>query len=50
MIVKIPTLMYLDERPVFPEDRRRAEAFARGGLPEERAEMKLIKKETLLFH
>jgi uncharacterized protein YbcC (UPF0753/DUF2309 family) len=45
MIVKIPTLMYLDERPVFPEDRRRAEAFARGGLPEERAEMKLIKKE-----
>lgn len=45
MIARIPTLKFLDDRPVFPEDRRRAEAFARGGIEEERKEMKKIKKE-----
>ena len=35
-IAKCPSLKFLDDRPVFPEDRRRAEAFARGGLDEER--------------
>jgi dynein assembly factor 1 len=44
MIVKIKDLLYLDDRPVFPEDRRRAEAYMRGGWDEERAEMKIIKK------
>ena len=45
MIAKLPTLMYLDDRPVFPEDRRHAEAFARGGLEEERKERDVINKE-----
>ena len=41
-IAKLPNLKYLDDRPVFPEDRRRAEAYARGGMDEERQEMKRI--------
>lgn len=45
LIAKMPALRYLDDRPVFPEDRRRAEAYARGGLDEERKEMKAIKQE-----
>jgi dynein assembly factor 1, axonemal len=45
LIAKIPTLKYLDDRPVFEEDRRRAEAYARGGMDEERKEIKRIKKE-----
>ena len=45
MIVKLKDLMYLDDRPVFPEDRRRAEAYIKGGWDEERAMMKIIKKE-----
>lgn len=45
IIAKIPQLRYLDDRPVFEEDRRKAEAFARGGIQAEREEMKKIKKE-----
>lgn len=45
MIAKLPELRYLDDRPVFPEDRRRAMAFQRGGIEEERKEMKAIRKE-----
>ena len=45
IISSISDLRYLDDRPVFEEDRRRAEAWARGGMEEERAEMKRIKKE-----
>ena len=42
MIDKLPQLKYLDDRPVFADDRRNAEAFARGGLEEERKERALI--------
>jgi len=45
MIAQLPTLKYLDDRPVFDEDRAFAEAFARGGLDEERKERDRIKKE-----
>mmetsp|Transcript_20572 Transcript_20572/g.31349 ORF Transcript_20572/g.31349 Transcript_20572/m.31349 type:complete len:443 (-) Transcript_20572:306-1634(-) len=50
VIAKIPSLTYLDDRPVFPEDRRRAEAYARGGIEEERKEMRIIKKEKEDLH
>jgi dynein assembly factor 1 len=36
IIAAIPTLKYLDDRPVFEDDRIYAEAFARGGITEER--------------
>ncbi len=45
LINDIPTLKYLDDRPVFEEDRRAAEAFCRGGYEEERTERDRIKKE-----
>lgn len=46
IISSIPSLMYLDDRPVFKEDRRHAEAFARGGIEEERKERELIREEN----
>ena len=45
VISRIPTLKYLDDRPVFDDDRRNAEAFARGGVEEERAERERIQEE-----
>ena len=43
VINSLPGLKYLDDRPVFDEDRRHAEAFCRGGLEEERKERDKIK-------
>lgn len=42
MIHELPKLNYLDDRPVFEEDRRYAEAFHRGGIKEERMERKKV--------
>ena len=42
---RLKELRYLDDRPVFEEDRRFAEAFFRGGLEEERAERKRWQQE-----
>jgi dynein assembly factor 1 len=40
MISEIPTLNYLDDRPVFPLERACAEAWAEGGLDAEKAARK----------
>lgn len=50
VIAKIPQLSYLDDRPVFKDDRRCAEAFLRGGLEAEREERKLMKEEERDAH
>jgi dynein assembly factor 1 len=38
IISKIPTMKYIDDKPVFEDEHRYALAWARGGLEEERKE------------
>jgi ABC-type lipoprotein release transport system permease subunit len=45
LIYKIPSLEYLDERPVTSEERRRAIAFGVGQHPAEKQELEKIKAE-----
>lgn len=45
LIVGLPNLHYLDERPVFPEERRTCEAWGRGGKEAEEAERDKIREE-----
>ena len=45
LIAMIPNLKYLDDRPVFENDRRCAEAFVSGGVEAERAERMKIREE-----
>lgn len=44
-IAYLKDLRYLDDRPVFEDERRFSEAFARGGLEEEKLERVRFKKE-----
>jgi dynein assembly factor 1 len=32
LITKIPTLKYIDDKPIFEDEKRYADAWARGGL------------------
>jgi dynein assembly factor 1 len=45
LIDTLKELHYLDDKPVFDNERRLSEAFGRGGLDEERKERALIKQE-----
>ena len=45
LIHNIPTLKYIDDRPIFEDEKRYVAAFFRGGIEEEREERKKYKKE-----
>lgn len=47
MICGLPQLMYLDERPIFPDERRTTEAWGRGGNEAEEAERNAIRDEKV---
>lgn len=50
VISSLPVLTYLDERPVFIEERRTANAWARGGKAEEQLERQKIEQENQEKH
>lgn len=50
LISSLPKLKYLDDRPVFDEERRFAEAFFRGGQEEEKLEREWYWKEQEDYH
>lgn len=50
MITTLTQLKYLDDRPVFEDERRFAEAWKRGGLEEERKERGKYKEEQEREH
>merc|ERR1712216_524294 len=50
VIASLPDLKYLDDRPVFEEDRRYAEAFVAAGLEGGRGMRRIIKKEKEEYH
>jgi len=50
LISKLPELRYLDDRPVFEDDRRYAEAWTRGGVEEEKEERLKIRAEKDAKH
>lgn len=45
MVTELPNLTYLDDKPVWDEEKRRAKAFMKGGIAEERLEMVRIQDE-----
>jgi len=45
MVLHLPTLTYLDDRPIFDDERRTTEAWGRGGAEEERKEREKIRQE-----
>jgi dynein assembly factor 1 len=47
VLSRLPNLMYLDEKPVFKEERRLVTAWTEGGLEAEREEKKKMREEEM---
>ena len=50
MVYSLPGLTYLDDKPVFDEEKRFAKAFMEGGVEAEKREMQLFKEEEWEKH